>query len=73
MTGLGPQGGDKHFRWDQNVASAVWNIPHNLRKYPSVTVVDSAGTMVMGDLDYVDENNVTLTFSSPFSGTAHLN
>ena len=46
---------------------------HNLDKYPSVTVVDSGGTVVVGSIDYNDKNNCTCTFSAPFSGQAYLN
>ena len=57
----------------QNQASNTWHIHHNLKKYPSVTVVDSAGTVVIGGVQYIDENYIICTFSHPFSGTAYLN
>jgi hypothetical protein len=57
----------------QNQASNTWSIQHNLNKYPSVTVVDSAGTVVIGGVQYIDENYIICTFSHPFSGTAYLN
>jgi hypothetical protein len=60
--------------------SATWNTPetsvtitHNLGKYPSVTVVDSAGTLVVAGVTYPSLNVVQLAFSAPFSGTAYLN
>lgn len=65
--------GDKHFLFVQAIASDVWEIKHDLNKYPSVTVVDSADSVVIGDVTYVDENNVRLTFSGAFSGKAYLN
>lgn len=56
------------------IASAnVWEIEHNLEKFPSVTIIDSAGTMVMGDVTYTNENKVIVKFSSSFSGRALLN
>ena len=57
----------------QNQASDRWEIKHNLNRYPSVTVVDTAGTVVIGGVQYIDANNILCTFSSPFSGTAYLN
>ena len=57
----------------QNVASAEWTIQHNLDKYPSVTVVDSAGSVVIGDCQYTSRNTVVLTFNGGFSGKAYLN
>lgn len=58
----------------QNIASAVWTINHNLKKlYPNIVIVDSANELVIGYLiNPVDENNITLTFSAAFSGTATL-
>ena len=61
------------FTHEQNSAAAVWNINHNLNKHPSVTVVDSSGQMVLGVIEYTDNNNVVLTFSGAFSGEAYLN
>lgn len=60
------------FRYAQGTPSAVWNIKHSLGFYPNVTVEDSAGTIVEGEIEYVDVNNVRLTFSSSFSGYAYL-
>lgn len=65
--------GDKHFLFVQSIASDVWEIKHDLNKYPSVTAVDSADSVVIGDVTYIDENNVRLTFSGAFSGKAYLN
>ena len=57
----------------QQSAASVWHIQHNLRCYPSVTVVDSADSKVTGDVDYIDENTLTVSFVAPFSGSAYLN
>lgn len=64
---------DKAFEFTQASAEATWTIQHNLGKYPSVTVVDSANTVVIGEVQYVDLNNITITFSAAFSGKAYLN
>ena len=58
---------------DQIAASKQWFVNHNLGKHPSVTIVDSAGSVVMGDIEYVDNLNVTITFTAEFSGKAYLN
>ena len=58
---------------DQAMPSIYWNISHGLNKRPSVTVVDTAGTVVSGNVDYIDSNNILLTFNSAFSGQAYLN
>ena len=67
------QTGDKHFVHSQNTASAVWTITHGLGKYPAVTVIDSAGTEVIGDVNHIDTNTVQITFSAAFSGKAYFN
>lgn len=61
------------FIFNQGVPASTWNIQHNLGKFPSITVVDTAGTVVMGQYDYVDNNNITLTFAAGFAGKAYLN
>jgi len=67
------EGVDLHYRHIQSTPASSWTIAHNLGKRPSVSVVDSAGTNIVGGFEYVDDNNCTLTFSSSFSGEAYLN
>lgn len=64
---------DRHHTHKQAQAAKVWTIAHNLGKRPAVTVVDSAGTVVIGEVDYLDDNTVRLTFCAAFSGTAYFN
>jgi len=68
---------DKTFEFEQVTPSTAWGnngvVTHNLAKFPSITVVDTAGTVVTGQYDYIDNNNVTLTFSAAFAGKAYLN
>lgn len=64
---------DAHYTYNQNTASAIWVVEHNLGKIPSVEVVDSAGTVVIGDVQHNSTNKVTITFTAPFSGKAFLN
>ena len=65
--------GTPTFVFNQGVPASTWNIQHNLGNFPSITVVDTAGTVVMGQYDYVDNNNITLTFAAGFAGKAYLN
>lgn len=65
--------GDKTHVHIQSSAASVWEITHNLNKYPSVTVVDSAGSVVVGEVKYNNTNKVTITFIGSFSGKAYLN
>ena len=64
---------DKNFIFTQDVSSDVWTINHNLNKYAAVTVVDSANSVVIGVVDYIDKNTIKISFGSSFSGTAYLN
>lgn len=56
----------------QGFASAIWIINHTLGGKPSVTIVDSADTVVTGDVTYNSNSQVTVTFTAPFSGYAYL-
>lgn len=64
---------DLSYTFYQSVPSTQWNITHNLGKYPSVSVVDSANTLVEGDVIYTSLNTLNIYFTVPFSGTAFLN
>lgn len=64
---------DRTYIYTQTTPSAVWFIPHNMNKYPAVTVKDSEGNIVIGELEYTDINNVKITFSFAIGGTAYLN
>lgn len=64
---------DKTYLYQQTVASDTWIIVHNLNKYPSVSVIDSAGNEVIGEVSYDDKNQVTLKFEGGFKGVATLN
>lgn len=68
----GPAGsGSANFRYVQSTPAAVWTIVHGLPFDPNVTVVDSSGAQVEGDVVYVG-NTVVVTFSAAFSGNAYL-
>ena len=56
----------------QGTASATWTIAHGLGGYPSVMVVDSAKTVVYGEVSYTSTSQVVVNFSSAFSGYAYL-
>ena len=61
------------FVFTQNVPATTWNITHNLGKFPSITVIDTGNTVVVGEYNYTSNTNVILTFSAAFSGKAYLN
>ena len=64
----------KTFVFEQGLAANTWIIEHNLNKHPSVAVVDSSGKIQMPDeIEYTNENTITVTFLSAFAGKAYLN
>jgi len=69
----GDKGDDGFYTHNQIAASSAWVINHLLGKYPSVTIEDSAGNVVVGDVRYESIDRVVVNFSCAFSGTAHLN
>ncbi|MBM4179638.1 MAG: hypothetical protein FJ211_09970 [Ignavibacteria bacterium] len=58
---------------NQATASSSWTITHNLGYFPGgVSVVDSAGTKVYGDVTFVSENQIVVNFNSAFGGKAYI-
>lgn len=66
-------GVDKTYLHIQSIPSAEWIINHNLNKYPAVSVIDSANNEVIGEIQYIDNNNIKIKFAGSFSGKAALN
>ena len=64
---------DLNYVHNQTEASDEWIIVHNLNKYPAVSIIDSAGDEVEGNVHYDSLNQVTITFIGSFKGTATLN
>lgn len=66
----GLSGGD--YQHSQLVADTIWVINHPLHFQPNVTVLDSAGTQVFGDVSYPLPGRVVIEFSSAMGGSALL-
>ena len=65
--------GDKTFTFTQGAPATVWNVQHDLEKFPSVSVINNNDIIVNGQVEYIDNNNLTITFSAAFTGKAYLN
>ena len=70
--------GDITYTHNQSSVSNTWTITHKLNRFPSVTVVDSTNTVVIGTVVYNSVNQLTITFfqagsALAFSGKAYLN
>jgi len=71
----GPPGGSAgatHI-FTQGSPATQWVILHNLGWFPSVTVVDTGGTVIQPDVHYDSDDQVTLTFGSITTGRVYLN
>ena len=70
--------GDITYTHNQSSVSNTWAITHNLNRFPSVTVVDTGNTVVIGTIVYNSVNQLTITFFAggnalAFQGKAYLN
>jgi len=76
FTDVGPQGppgpGDKNYEQTFLTESSVL-VTHNLNKRPSVTVIDSADTEIICQVIYIDNDTLSVVFSSPVSGVVICN
>lgn len=70
----GPSGGGDSFVYShiQTVPSDIWVIEHNLDVFLNVTTVDSAGTVIHGEVVYDDSNKITITFALAVIGKAYV-
>lgn len=66
-------GGDKSYVHTQLVAAVSWTVVHGLGKKPAVTVVDSAETVVQGEVTYVDLDTLIVSFTAAFGGRCFCN
>ena len=64
---------DKNYVHTQIAAANNWTITHNLNKYPAITIVDSGGTVVVGEIEYINLNLAYVKFNGIFSGKAYCN
>jgi hypothetical protein len=58
---------------DATIPEATRYVSHGLNKYPSVTVVSDSNVVMIGNVKYINTDQVQLTFSAPFSGKAYFN
>lgn len=71
--GGGGTGSGDSFTFTQSTPSSTWSVNHALGRYPSVTIIDSTGRLVEGDVEYVSLNSLIVTFAGAFGGTAVCN
>lgn len=65
-------GNTRRYVYSQTSAATTWTINHTLGGRPSITIVDSAGTVVIGEVTYISDSQIIVEFTSAFSGFAYL-
>jgi hypothetical protein len=78
----GPQGppgesggggsGGTGYTHTQMVANTVWTITHNLGYRPVPQAYDTGDDQILGEVDHINSNMLTITFSDPVSGVAYM-
>jgi hypothetical protein len=61
------------FVFTQPTPLSAWSITHNLGGFPSVTLTDPSGNVIIAQLQYISNSQVLVTFSQPVAGLAYLN
>lgn len=69
----GPPGMAVTYTHNQISPASTWTITHDTGKYPAVAIVDSGGNVVIGEIQYMSENQLKVTFTAAFAGKAYLN
>jgi hypothetical protein len=60
------------YKHTQNALLSVWHITHNLSFKPNVVITDYNGNILECDIEYVGNNEVTVTLSDAYIGYAYL-
>lgn len=66
-------GAGSTYTWTQAIPLEVWTIPHNLGRFPSVTVVDNLNNKIEPDIQYIDNNTVQIINGVALVGKTYLN
>ena len=69
----GPGGADAAYIHTQSVLASTWVVTHTLNKRPSVMVVDSGDNVVIPDVRYDSNSQITVVFGSATIGKVYLN
>ena len=59
------------YRHEQLTPTETWSIEHNLGFYPNITIIDTAGDQVDGDVAHVSDMTAIVTHSAAFAGIAY--
>lgn len=63
---------NSRFVFEQPIPALVWTINHSMNMVPNVFIQDPEGRDIEGLVEPINNNALTITFSSPVAGTAYL-
>jgi len=71
LSGASSSNTRRHIHTQSSPASS-WTITHTLGGKPSVMVVDTADTVVFGEVTYISNNEIRVDFTAAFAGYVYL-
>lgn len=60
------------FTFEQTEPATLWEVHHNLGRYPQVTVIDNDEDVCEAEVSYLDEYNLTIAFNQEMTGRAYM-
>ena len=66
-------GSDAHYTHNQSTVATSWSVTHNLGKKPTVSIVDTNDSEVIGTVQYIDNNSLVITLQQAYAGKAYCN
>ncbi len=70
--GSGSGGGGLEIIHTQSSPAQTWTITHNFGTYPSVLVLDANHHPLWPSIDYPNTEQVVVTHTSPYAGSAYV-
>lgn len=64
---------DKNFVMEQLIPSLIWSVIHNLNKKVAVQITNNSNYQMIGEVRWVSDNEVEITFSHPKTGWVFCN
>ncbi len=73
INGVAVEGTTQAYVHQQEAPSALWTVFHNLGFRPNVYVEDTAGNVIIGDINYTSTSSLQINFNGiDITGTAYL-
>ena len=66
-------GADASYIHNQDTANTIWDITHPLGKKPSVTCFNQIDIQMEGQIQYITNNRLIVSFNNSCAGKAYLN